>query len=443
MDFYYHDAWRMDWGLGNPNKTATLIACLMIAVWSLALIWKRGFWLALLVSTALAWCLVQTYSRGGMVAFLAGIAVLLHWLPRPWPKARGLGVVTSLWLLGAFVLLARAQMRYGQGLFPEDQSVGNRLEIWKHVPEMMVAAPRGWGFGEAGDAYTQWFQPFSQSQSYLNLVNSHFNFMVEAGWIASAFYLFAWFAIFLLCWPLEQSWLKAIPLALWVTFGVAACFSHVEESIWLWIFPVFALVYVVWERFRVGEWPSSLGFIFSGAISMALVAALIGVGVITTSLPIKWTHDLVIVGKGKAGTVVFVDRKVMGSLYGHSFRKFLARNLEAISQGSYCFVESSDHLAPASATLVVVSGRFAGEDKIDPQVDRCSQIIFVNPMSSPDDTGLNHNLIERATVYFGEYCEARSRSSWTNIPHLKALQIEGAGDFIPSWPQAILNSPKS
>lgn len=43
----------MDWGLGNPNKTAALIACLMIGLWALAFIRKWGFWVALVGFTAL------------------------------------------------------------------------------------------------------------------------------------------------------------------------------------------------------------------------------------------------------------------------------------------------------------------------------------------------------------------------------------------------------
>ena len=134
MNYYYQDAWRMDWGLGNPNTTATLISCLMVAVWSIALIGKKGFWLALILWTALAACLVETYSRGGMIAFLCGTAVLLFWLPRPWPTARLIGALATLWILIAFVLYAKAQTRYGQGIFSEDESIGHRLAIWQHVP---------------------------------------------------------------------------------------------------------------------------------------------------------------------------------------------------------------------------------------------------------------------------------------------------------------------
>jgi hypothetical protein len=35
-EIFFNGVWRMDWGLGNPNKTAAVIALLMIAVWALA-----------------------------------------------------------------------------------------------------------------------------------------------------------------------------------------------------------------------------------------------------------------------------------------------------------------------------------------------------------------------------------------------------------------------
>ncbi len=442
MDFYYNGIWRMDWGLGNPNKTATLIACLMIAVWSIALVWDKGFWPALVLFTGLAWCLIQTYSRGGMVALFAGIAVLLFWIPRPWPRARLLGVVAALWLLGGFVLFAKAQTRYGQGLFAEDQSIHHRLVIWKYAPQMMAAAPWGWGLGKAGDAYTQWFQPFDESQNYLNLVNSHFNFMVEAGWFASAVYLFAWLAIFLLCRPSPHFRWKAIPLAIWVAFGVGACFSHVEESIWLWILPVGALLCVIWERVRVCEWPSVSSLVLSGAFSVGAVVMLVAVGAVTASQPITCSRGWVTVGKGPMKTVIFVDRHVMGSLYGHTFRKFVAVNHDNLFDGSYCFVESSRDLPPFSTTCAVVSGRFAGKRDIIFKLAPGTQMILVNPVCSPDEAMWDRNLTEKTTVYFGEYFQAPARALWSNVPGIRSRQIEGASDFVPSWPEVILSTSK-
>ena len=443
MNFYYNGIWRMDWGLGNPNKTAALIACLMIAIWAIPLIWKRGFWPVLVVFTALAWCLVQTYSRGGMIAFVAGMGVLLLWIPRPWPKARWIAVVVSLWILGGFVLYAKAQTRYGQGLFTEDQSISNRLVIWRHVPEMMAAAPWGWGLGKAGDSYTQWFQPPNQSLNYLNLVNSHFTSMVEGGWLASVIYVFAWLAVLLLCWPLQQARLEALPLAIWVAFGVGACFSHIEESIWLWIFPLLALGYVAYERFRVRQWPRLSSFTLSGAAAVGLVAILILIGLTTSSLPLTFAHGVVTIGKVPTKTLIFVDRQVMGSFYGHTFRKFLVKDPNQLSHSSFILVESSRDLPSSSIARFVVSGRFTQDDTVVSQFDQGAQIILINPSCSPEEARMNDSLIGKTFVYFGEYSQAPCRSSWSGYPGINPLQIDGAGDFVPSWPQAILPPHKT
>jgi hypothetical protein len=69
-DIFFNGTWRMDWGFGNPNKTAAFIAILMIAVWILAYIHKWGFWIALVAFTGLGICLIHTMSRGGLVALL-------------------------------------------------------------------------------------------------------------------------------------------------------------------------------------------------------------------------------------------------------------------------------------------------------------------------------------------------------------------------------------
>jgi hypothetical protein len=442
MDFYYRGNWRMDWGLGNPNKTACLIACLMVAVWAVPFFWKRGFWPALVIFTALAWCLVETYSRGGMLAFLAGMGVLLLWTPRPWPKARWMGVVASVWIVGGFVLYAKAQTRYGQGLFSEDQSIIHRLVIWRHVPEMMAAAPWGWGFGKAGDSYTQWYQPFRESLNYFNLVNSHFTWMVEGGWLASVLYLFGWMVVLIFCWPVSGARFKAIPLAMWVAFAVAAFFSHVEESAWLWVLPVLALAYAGGERWRAQKWPSPFSLGASGAVAVALVVVLVLTGLATRSLPLSLNHGVVAVGSGEARTVILVDRKVMGSLYGHTFRRFLANDPAVLDHTTFLLSESSVHLPSMPKASWVVSGRFT-ENDILPQLPKGSSLILVNPSALPEDAGLGKGLAGSTLVYFGEYCQAPSRSSWSSYPGIKTLEIEGASDFVPSWPQAILAPPKT
>lgn len=116
MDVFYQGHWRMDWGLGNPNKTAVLIAELIVISWGLAY-WKRwGFWASLIVSTILEVCLVLTYSRGGLVAMICGMGILAWLAPKPWPKARIIAGICSLAILFASAWYTKAGARYGQGM---------------------------------------------------------------------------------------------------------------------------------------------------------------------------------------------------------------------------------------------------------------------------------------------------------------------------------------
>jgi hypothetical protein len=443
MDFYYNGAWRMDWGFGNPNKTAALIACLMVGLWAFALLWRRAFWPVLVAFTVLAWCLVQTYSRGGMVAFLGGTAVLLLFTPRPWPKSRWLAILVATWVVGGFVLYAKAEARYGQGLFSEDQSIRSRLVIWRHVPEMMAAAPWGWGWGRAGDAYTQWFQPPAQSMNYLNLVSSHFTWMVEGGWLVSALYLSGLCGILLLCRPLPESRLRAVPLAVWVTFLVSGCFSHVAESPWLWILPVLLLGYVLAERFRLAQWPRLVSVGGIGLASVGVVALLIMVGITHASLPIRFVNGATIIGNGPDATLILVDRGVMGKLYGHTLRRFLAGDRERLAEGSFVVSESATRAVPQKLHQVILSGHFVHDGKTIAALDGATRIVLVNPDCFPAEVMMDPGMAFKTFVYFGEYSQSPSRSTWASYPGVKAQLIAGAGDFVPAWPEAILESPRT
>lgn len=437
MDFYYHGAWRMDWGLGNPNKTAVLIACLTVAAWGAAYRFRSGFWWALGASIVLAWCLVQTYSRGGMTALLAGLAVLLAFAPRPWPRARWVGAMAALWIIGLFILGGGAGERYGQGLFGDDPSVQNRISIWKYFPEMLAAAPWGWGWGRAGDSYTQWFQPPGQALNYLNLISSHFTWMAEGGWFFSAFYLFAWVVVYLICWPMREWRCGPVPLAGWTALAVGACFSHVEDSPWLWIVPLALLGHAAWSRARLKQWPASSALVLGAALSISIVALVVLAGIHAARLPIIAARGGVVMGRGPHLRAIIVDRGVMGKLFGHTLRKYLLEHRDELSDTTFFVTECPDDAMPAQASQAVISGRMLKDPAVVASLQHSGQIILVNPVCFPEETAWDASLAARTEVYFGEYSQEPSRSSWSSCPNIKMRIIDGAGDFVPEWPQAI------
>jgi O-antigen ligase len=199
MNLHFHGIWRMDWGFANPNKTAALIVTLLFAVWAFAFIWRKGFWLSLSLSCGLGVLLIHTFSRGGVAALGAGVITLLFFAPRPWPRERLIGIVVCTWIiLGATVYL-QANERFTQGI--QDRSIANRLEIWRQVPKMIADAPMGWGVGNAVRAYQNWYQPLDHGVTYLNLVSTHFTWLVEFSWWQRILYCFGWAAVGIVCWP--------------------------------------------------------------------------------------------------------------------------------------------------------------------------------------------------------------------------------------------------
>jgi hypothetical protein len=437
MDFYYHGAWRMDWGWGNPNKTAMFIVCLMLAVWLVACYWRRGFWFALLVSTALGYCLVHTYSRGGMLALFAGVAVLLTWAPRPWSRSQAVAAVAAIWIMALFIIQAKADSRYGQGLFSDDPSINSRFVVWRHFPEMLAAAPWGWGWGRSGDAYTQWYQPVDQSINYLNLLSSHFSWMVEGGWVLSLFYLAGWFAVMLLCWPGQEEAMWGVPLAVWTAFGVGGCFSQVEDSFWLWGLPLLLLGLVIRARMLWKIWPAWRSVAVGGLLSACVVVGVIGVGCVTATLPIQVQSSTVMIGHGVSKTLIYIDRGVMGKLFGHTLRRFLTGNATNLSGKTYITTETSQYQGLLDVSQIIVSGGMAQSVQIPADLQQSGQLILINPLCFPEEMRWNHSSPAKVRVYFGEYAQCASRSSWESCAGVRYLMIGGAGDFVPAWPGAI------
>ena len=83
VEYFYGETLRWSFGFENPNKAAVLFACAVPLLWCLWQVsWRLGNkWLKIpaLLATAggllAAWyCLIMTFSRGGLVA--AGVALL-------------------------------------------------------------------------------------------------------------------------------------------------------------------------------------------------------------------------------------------------------------------------------------------------------------------------------------------------------------------------------
>ena len=375
--------------------------------------------------------------RGGMLALFAGVAVLLAWAPHPWPRARAIAAMAAIWITALFVIQAKAELRYGQGFFSDDPSINSRFAVWRRFSEMLAAAPWGWGWGRAGDAYTQWYQPVDQSINYLNLLNSHLSWMAEGGWGFSLFYMGGWFAVMLLCWPQRQVAMKGVPLAIWTAFGVGGFFSQVEDSVWLWAMPLLFLGLVICARAKRKNWPAWRSLAVGGLVSAWVIAGVIGVGCVTATLPIEVENSTVMIGRGSDKTLIYIDRGVMGKLYGHSLRRFLSGNVANLAGKTYLVTETSRYRGPADASQIIISGRMAQSVQIPSDLQQQGQLTLINPACFPEEMRWNLPGTTKVRVYFGEYAQNSSRSSWETCAGVRYLMIGGAGDFVPAWPGVI------
>jgi len=436
-DLFYNDVWRMDWGLGDPNKTAALIAELMVAVWWMAY-WRRwGFWVAVGVFAFLGICLVHTFSRGGLVALIFGLITIAVYAPRPWPLARCLGIGVTITVMVAMSFAIDAHERYGQGVISQDRSVSNRLMLWRAAPAMMVDAPGGWGIGNSGTAFVRWYQPIEHNEQYRTLVNSHLTWLVEFSWPLRFLYFFSWLVIFLLCLPTNSDRWRVIPLAIWITFGVASFFSSVAESIWLWLVPTFSLVVVVGHRLLAMHWPKLIIWTVPVAVASFLCVVIVLLGTGRTSIRKK--EEQIIVGTGDPLVWAVVDERTLGKYgYARVIRNYLDEHpSQRLSVG---IVESLTALpGDLGGKKVIVSGRpdEMSEDRIRRILSSASKVVLISPSYYPSEAGLEPGTIGDLEVIFGEFSQSRFVSAWIGVADVR--RVPGLADYFPNWPELVLS----
>ena len=433
-DFFFNGIWRMDWGLGNPNKTAALIAELMVAVWGLAYVRKRGFWVAFGFFIVLGGCLIHTFSRGGLIAAFAGLIALIAFVHRPWPVTKSITISVSVLAMIAFALYLNAPERYGQGVIEKDPSIINRAELWRVTPAMMVDAPGGWGIGNSGKAYMQWYQPLQRNEQYRTLVNSHLTWLVEFGWPLRFLYLFAWATVFMLCFPTKETRWHAVPLGIWLAFGVAAFFSSVAESIWLWIVPGLSLAAVLGSRLRTMQWPRPMAWVVPAGVVSLFCASFLMVG--KGGAEINGSKDLVVIGKNVPLIWLVSDEQALGSYgFAKSLRKYLAEHPTDRSIG---IVQSLASLPKSlSGAMIVVAGSPEGRnrERMQQLASSASRLILLSPGYYPQEAGIALEAKSPVEVLFGEFSQSPFLMAWEETG--KVRRIAGAGDFFPTWPQII------
>lgn len=441
-DYFYNGQTRLDWGFDNPNVTGSFISLIMLAVWMLSYLprgWgKAGFWIGLVTNAALGVFLVQTFSRGAAVAWLAGVVILICYAPRPWMRIRLIAVVI---LSGGLMLYASnlgLSDRTLHGISGEDKSVTNRWLIYKVVPRMAWDAPDGWGHERGAEAFRQWYQQVGRTETYGRLVNSHATWLVEWPWYLRLGYGLAWVAVLLFCVPLER--MRFSPsLAVWVSFGLGACFTTIAHHWQLWIVPGVSFFVLMLVRFSLKSWPMK-GHLKCAGVVWALLVLAWWTWALSTPSPVHLINGVVVVHENapKATVLLYgLDETVMGKFYGHRIRERCSK--EALQ---LFMLWNPSTVALPEVDIVILAGkvseRVAAHD--NPSLAKAKHWLLLNP-DLPCSSLLELMDVEvppPVTIQIGSFVSGPGRYFWSGLAakhpnHIKIEEISGRGRFLRDW----------
>lgn len=468
MEFLFPE-YRLDWfgaGPSSPNKTGALLAILFIAAWWPALRFRWGFWLSLPLACLAGVLLLQTESRGALVGAVVGSVILfsvvqfsvgscsgmLAKASRYVCSLRAVALLVVLLLLGWYSHALGVNSRMTAMTSGGDESANVRVRLYSAGFQMIAAAPQGWGAGEAGDVYAQWYQTVGDSRSYLSLVNSHLTWMSDYGVWFQFGYIAGWCAVLLICWPLGAPraplWratqgtvgvasLRGIAFAVWVVLGICGFFSSVLTLPWLWVLPVALLLLCFVQRFRLRAWPRLRAWRW---VSICVVLGTFGLQGISALLvgdvPIRATPARIEVGvQPEAVLVVAPDRQIVGDKYGHTIRE----NLDVLSGATV--LRSADELSVVDISQYD-SLLFSGTVPSVALDGYMGRVVLLNPAMDVDDAVIASLADHVLTVVVGSLGDWRRARVWGALadehPNWQFIQLRGVADFVPNWTRFVV-----
>lgn len=414
--FFFEDMSRWQLWFDNPNKAATFLV--EISVIGLILgtskrLWKSVVGLILfLVSSA---ALVYTFSRGGFVAWVM-LSVFLLWKHI---REHGCGLRFSMIFMAMILVVATSlsvglSRRMMHGVSGSDMSVNNRIEVWSAAPKMLWDAPLGWGFGNSGKAYVDWYQPLHRDEQYRTLVNSHLTWMVETGWLGSFAWVLGWSVLLFGAYKIgcdSGSWMC---FAEWLCLFITGAISSVMECPWLWIIPVTAFL------LEVKKGPKVFWGYLTSAFSLGTVLALL---VVVLTLGCAWLSErrVFVSKKGKVvssngiGSVCWVvsDELALGGV--HFPRVLRSAKAESVLV-PFNIVQDASFI-PSEAEFVM----FCGDAEAKGRKGR-QQTIWLSPSSAEGITAEDVVITGEFSAFTEAVCGA------------KVVVVPGVSDFIPTWP---------
>lgn len=165
---------------------------------------------------------------------------------------------------------------------------------------MAIDNPAGFGAGNSGEAYMQWYQPLEMTSGYRKMVNSYLTFLVEQGWLPFALLVLGLCLFWFWALPAESGgWSFEVATGLRaavLTFLISGVFSTVFEARILWIIPSLgAAILLAWTLLE--RRPFNRKVLPAGG-SAATVACLM---LFITGQPFRWVDPGISSRKGWCG----------------------------------------------------------------------------------------------------------------------------------------------
>jgi len=438
LEYFFngHPRWTLFWE--NPNHWAAFLSCLLPWVWlGQCLCLKRNDQLpfkivvfALYASELAFWfLLIKTYSRGGLIAAVFGMAFffILHGkkvaqtlLSVPFLKAVKIGtdrsvcatftgwkpVLRKIIIRVALIAVLCAAVGFVSRISPsyvaQDKSVLNRMDLWKGALAMMHDSPfHGWGTGQGGRAFANWYQPLDKTVRPMSFVNSYLDIGVEQGahilclvLIIGLLFIIFGFLLRKHSWPVAS----AACLVAWMVGNV---WSNMWNQWGLWILPALSMLALLVAIIKFGKHRLRVA-LFSVVGGLAIMFVLLQAGSFMSkalywkAIPLKETEVALLSKRVASNTEakaceIWVDNAIFGPVFGKLLRSdFVDLPFSELTVYSP-WARGRINTTPAPATSIYTG--FQAE-RAFPLMEHCKTIVLYPTVLPPETTATaNANLL--------------------------------------------------
>jgi hypothetical protein len=485
-EFFSGGHLRGNFGWPTPNYAGAFLAALL----ALAFVFSgsRWRWAILVVETGGLYLLAKTYSRGAVIAW--GVACLFCFVAsRVWnnPTQRllwtGRALALVVMLLAAGFGWSRmvekgdesivhgTGVAFGQVASPnqsseasatEDGSIYNRLALWRGGLEMIAAAPlHGWGAGESGRAYMNWFQDVNRTEGYTTMVNSYLHVGVEHGLPILVSVVFGLAALLMTATSTaiidrRYSEMALATGASLVAWAVANLFTTLWIEPKLWIVPGISCGVIVlggWHNRSSVRWRWVLGL--SAASTVLFAGGLFATGVVLRAGQ-AWRAEpgdgrtvvvcsnelsrgkLAPTTKGEAWQV-WPDTAVLGPTPGKELRRWIETlpiATRVVVHPATQFVPVDGHQAAGNVVLFGWQAERLGWDSLP----ECRQFVLIHPRGMPPTKWTEEKTHAQITVLIpaiDETGDAMRWRRWATEQGVRVIVSSGVGqDIRAAWPEA-------